>query len=265
MKNIFFNYVAVSTFVESIEKELSYANKSWMIIASEFAKADEQLETDEFKDLLKKTRFGYSTVRKLIKIAKSDRIKNNSKALELIDAWSTLHEIVKLDDEKFKELSLAYLSSDSPQHFTRSDVERIKNGTRATFGKKFPIYGTVRIDMDSFSSWDDFELFKLEFEKLSDSLAKNRFIQIDVTNFEERLLKKMGNQQKKEMSKFERDLERRKKNRLREIVKLEKQKCPPKNRDEEFVKRWGLSDEDIFAVSDANEMIKYFGYEPITP
>ena len=172
---------SVNEYADVISSHLLTASKSWMGIACEFADAKATLDEDAFKELLKLTRFSYSTVCKLIKIATSERIKQYEPKLARIDAWSTLHEIVKLDDEKFEQFAAAHLSSDEPQFFERSDVERVKNADRTPAMPKMPVFATIRANFDMPMSADDKTALQHEIEKLVARFATSKFVEIEMS------------------------------------------------------------------------------------
>src|SRR6478609_9678523 len=95
---------------------------SGLAIAREFADADDSLPPKEFRALAKHFHLSYSTARKLVSVGKSDRIKQYEDKLVCIDAWSTLHEIEKLDATPFERFQAEFLSSNEPQPFMRADV-----------------------------------------------------------------------------------------------------------------------------------------------
>ena len=175
------NLKTVTEYADAISSHLKTASKSWMGIACEFADAKAALDEDAFNELLKLTHFSYSTVCKLVKIATNDRIKQYESKLALICAWSTLHEIAKLDDDKFEQFASAFLESDEPVYFKRSDVERVKNADRAPATPKLPIFATIRANFDTPMSAEDKTALQHEIEKLVARFATSKFVEIEMS------------------------------------------------------------------------------------
>jgi len=175
------NSKTVPEYVESIKEHLTNATEAWVRVAREFADAKDALSKSDFDDLQNRTRVSYSTVCKLIKIATSERIKQNESKLALIDAWSTLHEIAKLDDEQFEQFAAEYLSSDEPVYFKRSDVERVKNADRTPATPKLPIFATIRANFDTPMSAEDKTALQHEIEKLVARFATSKFVEIEMS------------------------------------------------------------------------------------
>tara|TARA_R110002096_G_scaffold432687_2_gene649922 strand:+ start:1376 stop:2023 length:648 start_codon:yes stop_codon:yes gene_type:complete len=121
------NVKPATKFKTDITKLLNSSNKAWLKIADYISEASDQLGKAEMDGLFKDVRFSYSKGRKLIKIAKSQRIQQYRTQLGLIDSWSTLHEITKLSDSEFTEFKNQYLSKKKPQLFQRSNVISFKS------------------------------------------------------------------------------------------------------------------------------------------
>lgn len=146
---------ALVDFERSILNHLRDATKPWFAIAQEFLDASEQLQTSAFKELCEKVRLSYSTARKLIKVAKSSRLRNYADRLASIDAWSTLHEIAKLDASSFDALAAEYLeTTNDVRVLMRSDVERF-NAKKTKTSESFASFFTVQVSSSTALSTSD--------------------------------------------------------------------------------------------------------------
>lgn len=254
----------VNDYVTSIATHLKSSSKSWMGIAQDFAEAKDKLNKKEFKQLIVETRFSYSTVYKLIMIANSDRIKKYQDKLSRISAWSTLHEIVKLDEDKFAEFEKKYLSDSEPRYFQRSDVVHIKNGTCANQRSDFNVLATFKVNLKQIDP-DGIEKIQKGVEKFAEKLSENELVQFEVNDLTEKLNSMMEEQASKELAAVEREAKRRQMKRLREVIKLEKSKLPRKDRLKAFVKKFGIAEEEILDPrEDLNVMLVELDHEPLT-
>jgi hypothetical protein len=87
---------------------LERASRTGLEIARVFADAEASLSKENFKALYAGFGYRYSTACKLVKVGKSSRILEHEDKLGqlgVVDAWSTLHEIVKLDEPEFEKFS----------------------------------------------------------------------------------------------------------------------------------------------------------------
>jgi hypothetical protein len=93
----------LADYIRRIDPLLECACRSGIAIARELADAEASLKRKDFKALREHYHISYSTARKLVKVGRSDRIKQYEDKLACIDAWSTLHELVKLDETPFNQ------------------------------------------------------------------------------------------------------------------------------------------------------------------
>ncbi len=133
-------------------------------IAREFAQAEKCLSKKDFRVLHAHFSLSYSTARKLVKVGDSQRIRDHEQQLRHlgVDAWSTLHEIVKLDEQDFERFSARYLSAEEPRPFMRSDVERMKTSVAAKTGG-FSLLAAVEVDA---ACLNDDEILSAAYEQV---------------------------------------------------------------------------------------------------
>jgi hypothetical protein len=98
------NTASPDDIIASILTELKNQTASWRLIAMQFAIAYEQFgsDSDTFKKILKATDFTYSTAMKLKDIGSDARL--DDPAFEQVSAWTTLHQVTKLNDEQLETL-----------------------------------------------------------------------------------------------------------------------------------------------------------------
>jgi hypothetical protein len=247
---------SVNDYVTSITTHLKSSSNSWMSIAKDFAEAKGNLNKKEFKQLLEEIHFSRSTVYKLIKIANSKRIKRHEDKLSLIGAWSTLHEIEKLDDEKFAELEKKYLSDSEPRYFQRSDVVHIKNGTCANQKSDFNVLATFKVNLKQIDL-DEIEKIQKRVGEFGSSLSDSELVQCDLNDLKSKLIAIYDEKQEKEGAALERKAVRNVKKRAKELIKYEKSKLPRLNRLKLLRKKIGVSQEELLTgnVEEINQAI----------
>ena len=260
------NSKTVPEYVESINEHLTNATESWLRVAREFADAKTALSKSDFKELLKQTRFTSSTISKLIKIATSERVKKYEPKLALIDAWSTMHEITKLDDEQFKQFAAKYLSSDEPQYFKRSDVERMKRDPSAKPERKFDLAASIRVNLDAIDNSETLQPILSEIQQFVDSMSQNKLVSIDMIDIEDKVFKRVTEANEKLLNRELREAISEARKKLRKVVKDRKQKFPRKNRKKAFVARYALSEEEIFDKHvNPNDILEELSSERVRP
>lgn len=100
------NMISPLEFITIIMTELENSVKSWTTIAQAFADAEDQFgySSDCFKSILKETKFTVATATKLVKIARSDRLKRHGDVFAKVHAWTVLYAITTLTDDQFDRL-----------------------------------------------------------------------------------------------------------------------------------------------------------------
>lgn len=108
------NMTTTIEFINIIKTELANSTKSWKTIAQAFSDAEDQFgySSDTFKSIMNETKFNLATATKLVKIARSDRLKRHADAFGKVHAWTVLYAVTTLTDEQFDRL-LASISDGS--------------------------------------------------------------------------------------------------------------------------------------------------------
>lgn len=249
----------MQTYANMIEREYSAINRSWLNIAELLVAAEQNTDQRTFKALIAKVPFSYSTARKLIKIAKSERISKYRDKLTLIDAWSTLHELSKLDEPHFAEAKERYLSGNTAVFFTRSDIEKIKNGTCAKNPSRGQVFLKVRIDTSGDEAFE-------AMQEVWDALANldNNCIQVEETGLDARLqeqaMKEFEREQKKALAEARAGVMRFYKNKKKSYPRLKGM-----TKEQQWLRNFGLSKEELQdeGVHPNTLLVHYFGLDPI--
>ena len=253
-------------YIERITRHIEGYRRSGLAIARDFADADDSLPVKEFRALAKYFHFSYSTARKLVKVGKSDRIKRYEDKLVCIDAWSTLHEIEKLDATPFQRFEAEFLSSKEPQPFMRSDVKRFKSRSPAQ-RQAFSLLARIEVDIPRLQEPEEIYAIAEEVEqfgqKLGDRFPATRVRQTDlVARFDAKIEAEATKAVKGEVTRAVRAARKR----LSEVVDQKIAKEIGANKKAKFIKHWGLEWEEIFRRDiNPNDRLRRFGEEPIEP
>ena len=180
----------VKEYVYSICSNLESIHRSWMFVAFEFSMARKFLKKKDFMNVYRQTRFSYSTVCKLIKIAGSERLKDHEKELSHIDSWSTLHEIVKLDEKQFAAFKKQYLTKGKGRYIERADVEEFNEARASSKRSDFDVLATVKVNLKGFDSRDELKPIQSALDKLNASFSDNANIKVKVVNVSKKLKEK---------------------------------------------------------------------------
>ena len=91
------NTVSVASLIEEIKSELKHQTGSWRKVSELLNQADVEFGfgTDEMKQILDQTDISNSTASKLINIDQDDRIRQNSRILDTVIAWTTLYQAIR--------------------------------------------------------------------------------------------------------------------------------------------------------------------------
>jgi hypothetical protein len=257
---------SLADYIRRIDPLLERACHSGIAIAREFADADMSLNPKDFKALRRHYHLSYSTARKLVKVGKSDRIKSIEDKLACIDAWSTLHELTKLDENPFEQFAAQYLSGDKPRNFMRADVERFKSGTCAK-REPFSLLAAIEVDLSRLQEDEDIYAIQKEVEQFARTLGA-RFPATGVrhTDLVARLDAKNEAEVTKAMKDDVNEAVKAARRRLREVVNEEIAKKSGPNKKAKFLKDWGLEWDEIFRSDiNPNNMLDYFGHERVEP
>ena len=89
--------ISVTTLIEEIKSELRVQTGSWRKVSELLNQADVEFGfgTDEMKQILDQTDISNSTASKLINIDQDDRIRQNSRILDTVIAWTTLYQAIR--------------------------------------------------------------------------------------------------------------------------------------------------------------------------
>jgi len=92
-----YNTVSVNSLIEEIKSELRVQTGSWRKVSELLNQADVEFGfgTDEMKQILDQTDISNSTASKLISIDQDDRIRQNSRILDTVIAWTTLYQAIR--------------------------------------------------------------------------------------------------------------------------------------------------------------------------
>lgn len=182
------NTTNIAQFTAKIHDLLKASSSSWLAIADELSEADNRLNKDENADLLEALKFSYSTGRKLIKVARSDRIKRHKAQLKLIDSWSVLHEVTKLTDIEFEQFRQKHLIAQAPAVFSRSDVQAFKVNTKADKPEETPLLVKIKLKVDTISSEAELDSLLKDVK----AIGSNQSIQLEFTDLEETLREQLS-------------------------------------------------------------------------
>ena len=167
------NNISIKNFIEMIENELKQQNASWMRIALAFSEAAEQYGTDSdaYKKILRATNFSGSKARKLVAIARDERLTAYQDAFASIHSWTTLYEVTTLTDEQITELVARACSNQNTKSrgnsvITHGLVNAVKRGDVVKEVDPYKVAFEIRIDENALKArefgGDDYEkLIKL--------------------------------------------------------------------------------------------------------
>ena len=164
--NMISNFAAPSEFIERIASELKAVTTSWSRIGSALSEAEEVFgcDSDAFKQILTATKFSRSTATKLLKIARSERLRQHAKVFAKCQAWTTLYEVTTLSEELFADL-LDTVSEGEVVTFGL--VHKIKAARKEA--DPYKVAFTVRIDQNALKGG---LVEGVEFERLMDLIAQ---------------------------------------------------------------------------------------------
>jgi hypothetical protein len=200
-----------------------------------------------------------------MKVGRSNRIKQYEGKLTCIDAWSTLYELTKLDENQFEKFAAQYLSGDKPRNFMRADVERFKSGTCAK-REPFSLLAAIEVDVTGLNEPEDMLAIEEELEGLEQRLSRFPAARVRRTDLAAKLeLKIEAEATKAAKDEINRAVKAARKRR-REVVAEEIAKKIGPNKKAKFLKHWGLEWDEIFRSDiNANNMLDYFGHERVEP
>jgi hypothetical protein len=142
------NFTQHTVIIEKINTELRNQTKSWKLIASQFALAQDQFGTDSdsFKSILKGTGFHKSTANKLVIVGRSERVQDLR--FEKVHAWTVLYDICGLTEDQYKMLLNKIDAGCS--NITSSMVKSVKDvgGVKDAYASLFEI----RVDSNAMRS-----------------------------------------------------------------------------------------------------------------
>ena len=256
----------LTDYIRRIDPLLECACRTGIAIAREFADAEASLNRKDFKALLDHYHFSYSTARKLVKVGGSDRIKQYEGKLACIDAWSTLHELTKLEQNQFERFEAEYLLGDEPRNFMRADVERFKSGTCAK-REPFSLLAAIEVDVNRLNEPEDIYAIQEEVEQFARTMeARFPAIRVRHTDLVARLDAKNEAEATKAAKEEVTCAVKAARKRLKEVVAEEIAKEIGPNKRAKFIKHWGLEWDEIFRSDiNPNDRLVYFGHERVEP
>ena len=142
------NEISIDKYVSDIRSELQTSLDSWKRIAEILAAAQDQFgrKSKEMKELAKKTGFGIAKTDKLIRVATSERLKENSKLLACVESWTVLYEVTLLDDNQFAQLKEKV---ESGQNVTVKLINSIRKPKAEADGIQMNTLVTISMDMNA--------------------------------------------------------------------------------------------------------------------
>lgn len=259
----FGNEKPVAEFVDFIRDRMKTINSSWTEIAQSLHEAREMYGSDSenYKAVLKQTKFAKSTANKLIAIASSMRLREFAEKLAAVNSWATLYAIHSMSEAKFEELVTKYKLNEErtvPPFITLNNVNSILK--EKTNPDPLKIYAKIRIDEDALKSQviDGEMLSKIE-ELLSQIETSFPYLKIERTGIDEKAESEFMNkvQQKKSILARQRfnwaikgKLEQRKKFKGESQIDFE-------------IRALGMSRQELaeMFLSDPKSVFDYIGYE----
>jgi hypothetical protein len=183
------NKTSIEKFIEMIENELKQQNASWMRVALAFSEAAEQYGTDSdaYKKILRATNFSDSKARKLIAIARDNRLTAYQDAFASIHSWTTLYEVTTLTDEQITELvaracSDQNIKSRGNSVITHGLVSAVKRGDAVKEVDPYKVAFEIRIDENALKAGefgeDDYEKLLKLISQIQDTVS---FVRVDDT------------------------------------------------------------------------------------
>lgn len=131
--------------VARVENYLKQSTASWLKISQEFASAREKLKTLAFQKFVVDCGFTTAVADKLVKIGncKSLYASQNSNLVSLVDGWTTLYELTKLQVKQFADLNEA-CSKQNIKRITRRVISNVK--MKQPIKNKLLLVATIEID-----------------------------------------------------------------------------------------------------------------------
>lgn len=142
------NEISIDQYVSDIRSQLQTSLDSWKRVAEILASAQDQFgrKSKEMKELAKKTGFGIAKVDKLIRVADSKRLKENSKLLAYVESWTVLYEVTFLDDNQFAQLKEKV---ESGQNVTVKLINSIRKPKAESDGIQMNTLFTISMDVNA--------------------------------------------------------------------------------------------------------------------
>lgn len=255
-----FDKKARKRYLTEVTALMERGGKSPILVGEKLLAAKTELDRWDFAELVKSVPFDKSTIYKLIKIARSQRLQDYADKLVLIKSWSTLYEIIQLSGKQFEEFRAKHLDSDLPQYFKRSDVTNVKYGTTETPTANIgSVFAEIRVEADKIENSDQLDKIRERLECLSDLTNVN----VKFTDLQDRIGAKWEREQSAILAEAMAEATKR----LREVYKEElrnsHRKVSGRTQQERFLKLWGVSKEEIFEHVHPNTMLEFFGREPV--
>ena len=211
----------VADYIRRLTPLIESHSRSALAIARELADAEASLSKRDYRALLAHFRLSYSTACKRVNVGRSDRIKQYESKLACIDAWSTLHELTKLEQNQFEQFAAQYLPGDEPKHFMRADVERFKSGTCAK-REPFSLLAAIEVDLSRLREPEDIYSIQAEVEQFARTMeARFPTARVRQTDLVARFDAKMEAEVTKAMKDDVNEAVKAARRRLREVVNEE--------------------------------------------
>ena len=200
-----------------------------------------------------------------MKVGRSERIKQYEDKLVCIDAWSTLHELTKLNEHQFDRFKAKYLSDDEPKNFMRADVKRFKNGASVKRAP-FSLLAAIEVDVTRLNEPDDMLAIGEELTTLEQNLSRFAAVRVRRTDLTAKFEAKEHARAEKLSNQDAAAAVSKARRRLREVVQAEIAKEIGPNKKAKFFNHWGLEWDEIFSSNvNPNTRLQMFGYEPVDP
>lgn len=171
------NFAAPAEFIDRIASELQATSTSWSRIGSALSEAEEVFGNGSkaFKQILKATKFSRGTATKLVKVARSERLREHAKVFAKCQAWTTLYEVTTLSEEQFAELLDSVADGEI---VTFGMIRKVKGAAKEA--DPYKVAFTVRIDENALKGG---LIDGTDFERLLDLIAQIQdtvpFIRVD--------------------------------------------------------------------------------------
>ena len=255
----------VAHYIRRLTPLIETHDRSALAIARELDDAERSLSKKDYRALLVYFRLSYSTACKRVKVGRSERIKQYEDKLVCIDAWSTLHELTKLNEHQFDRFKAKYLSDDEPKNFMRADVKRFKNGASVKRAP-FSLLAAIEVDVTRLNEPDDMLAIGEELTTLEQNLSRFAAVRVRRTDLTAKFEAKEHARAEKLSNQDAAAAVSKARRRLREVVQAEIAKEIGPNKKAKFFNHWGLEWDEIFSSNvNPNTRLQMFGYEPVDP